>query len=402
MKIISEVKKTILFIHQGRGIGGASLCLKELLDEIKDEYKINILCIYESDAADYFKRSGYQTDVLTSFFYRKFYTYFYHSEAYEYTYSKPYKIIKSIISYVLNIFIARKIIKSYHPSLIHLNSSVLSDWAIASKKCGYKVVIHIREPMAKGWFGIRRNILRFIIRKYTDHIIAISKDNAFRLNLLEKTTIIYDPIRTLSITSLPDTDKNFKYFIYLGGTQSIKGFNVIVEALPFLQDDIKIFFAGEIQKYQPSSGKINKIKHYIKWVTPSFRRRKNNISHLEKSNKAIILGHINNINNYIIVSMALLFPSTRPHFADPIMESYKIGKPVIASDVAGMDEIVNSNTGMLFKKNNPKELADKINAFSKLNNIRLDDYYRCCLQKYQEIYSNNNKINDVFTNTINI
>ena len=81
--------KSILFIHQGKGIGGASLCLKELLDEFKYEYEITVLCIFQSDAVEYFKKSGYNTVVLNSFFYRKIYRFFYHSEAYSYTLLKP-------------------------------------------------------------------------------------------------------------------------------------------------------------------------------------------------------------------------------------------------------------------------------------------------------------------------
>jgi glycosyltransferase involved in cell wall biosynthesis len=396
------MKNNILFIHQGKGFGGASLCLKELIDEVYDNYNINILCIYDGDAAKYFKKSGFKTDVLNSYFYQKFYTYFYHSEAFEFRLSRPIYILKSIVSYIFNLFIAPKIVKSYNPSLVHLNSSVLTDWAIVSKKCGYKVVIHIREPIAHGFFGVRKKIIQIIIKNYTDRIVAISKDNASRLNLMNKTTIIYDPIRNVNITKTPSVDKNKHYFLYLGGSQAIKGFNTLVESLPYLNDDVIIFFAGGMFDCNLPKGFISKIKYYFRFILrPSHRRMLNNISVVNKSNNTIMLGVIENIYNYLAISSALLFPSTRSHFADPVLEAYKIGKPVIVSDVVGMDEIVNRKTGLFFRKNDEKDLAEQINELAGIDDNLVEEYKKNCTEKFGYIQSKNNRIIDVFNLTIN-
>lgn len=135
---------------------------------------------------------------------------------------------------------------------------------------------------------------------------------------------------------------------------------------------------------------------YLRSFNPSLRRLKRNIKTLKKSNNVILLGVVENIYEYINISTALLFPSTRPHFADPVLEAYKIGTPVIVSDVDGMEEIVSRETGMFFKKNNARDLADKINIFANIDSAKTEEYKLNCLKKYSGIQSKNIKIVDVF------
>jgi glycosyltransferase involved in cell wall biosynthesis len=387
--------KSILFIHQGTGIGGASLCLKELLDEFRDEYDITVLCIFQSEAVDYFRNSGYKTEVLNTFFYRKMYMYFYHSEAYSYNLFKPIAFIRAIISYLLNLYFAKKVIDKYKPSLIHLNSSVLTDWAVVGKKKGIKVVIHVREPIAKGFFGLRLKILRKIINKYTDHIIAISKDNARRLGLSDKTTIVYDPIRDIPEDNIENKKNNLHYFSYFGGTQSIKGFIVLAESLKYLDNDVRIYFGGHLQQISKGTSIVSKLKYLLKLSMPGFRKQLRCLSIIKNSEKVIILGIVENVYNYIRNSDALLFPSTKPHFADPVLEAYKLGIPVIVSDVDGMEEIVSKDTGILFKKNSSQNLASAINKLSKMDENQINLYKKNCLAKYALIFDKNNKVLDV-------
>lgn len=393
--------ESLLFIHQGGGIGGASLCLKELLDEIKSDYKITVLCIFQSDAVDYLKKSGYNTVVLDSFFYRKFYMYFYHSEAYSYNLLNPIAFSRAVISYLLNLYFAKKIISKYKPSLIHLNSSVLTDWAIVAKKAGCKVVIHVREPLGKGIFGIRQSIIRHIINKYTDQVIAISKDNSRRLGLPTKTTIIYDPIRNLP-PGIKAEESTFKYFSYFGGSQALKGFHVIAGALKYLDDDIRIYFGGYFYKNNEGIGFFWKLKYFIKLFIPIYRKWFRDIKLVENSDKIIEIGVVKDVYPYIIQSVGLLFPSTKPHFADPVLEAYKIGKPVIVSDVDGMDEIVNNNTGLFFKKNDAVSLANAMNKLARMDKLQHEIYRKNCLEKYNQIEENNkiNNVSNVFRNLL--
>jgi len=62
----------------------------------------------------------------------------------------------------------------------------------------------------------------------------------------------------------------------------------------------------------------------------------------------------------------LLFPATKPHFARPIVEASAMGKPVIASNVKAVDELVlEGKTGYLVPPNHHTAIADKVVALFK-------------------------------------
>ncbi|MBK6912272.1 MAG: hypothetical protein IPH11_00785 [Ignavibacteriales bacterium] len=62
--------------------------------------------------------------------------------------------------------------------MLYLNSSVLSDFAFAAKRQKIKNLVHIREPIAQGIFGLRKKLISLIFNYACDDIIAISHDNA--------------------------------------------------------------------------------------------------------------------------------------------------------------------------------------------------------------------------------
>ena len=231
-----------------------------------------------------------------------------------------------------------------------------------------------------------RNIFRKIIRNNVDQIIAISHDNAKRINLFYKTTIIYDPMRNSNTSNNISTSSNYKYFLYLGGLQRIKGFYVLISSLRYLYPNVKIFVAGNLNEYKFRKGILGNIKKIIEkyWLKK-----------MRDSDKVIEIGLINNVYDYLNSSHFLLFPSTIPHFAGPVIEAYKIGKPVIVSDVEGMQEIVNEKTGFYFKRGNPNDLARKINHAAGVSVQTLDNFHIACIAKYNAIYSNNNNVIDV-------
>jgi glycosyltransferase involved in cell wall biosynthesis len=62
---------------------------------------------------------------------------------------------------------------------------------------------------------------------------------------------------------------------------------------------------------------------------------------LNQSNKIIKVGLVDNIFDYYRNSMVLLPRFSKPHASLSVLEAFYVGKPVIVSDVEGMDEIVN-------------------------------------------------------------
>jgi glycosyltransferase involved in cell wall biosynthesis len=67
------------------------------------------------------------------------------------------------------------------------------------------------------------------------------------------------------------------------------------------------------------------------------------------------------VPEFIAALDVLVFPSTVPHFARPIIEAGAMARPVIGSNLDGVRElIVDGETGLLVPVNDPEALADAI------------------------------------------
>jgi glycosyltransferase involved in cell wall biosynthesis len=349
----------LLFIHHGGGIGGAPLSLlNTILTLDRRKYNIKVLLLVDSPVIELFLDNGIDAHVVKNGFYEKKKYYFNNSEI---GLQKPYRVLSYLKVLKYWILSAKKyaprVLKKESPDIVHLNSSLLTDWCYAAKSLNIKNIIHIREPIATGRFGIRRSIMRSLIGTYADHIIAISEDNASRINLPHMSSTIYNDVRFSDHTEncRRGTPSCFhkKTLLYAGGISSHKGFNVIVNALKYLDNDVRIIFVGN---YDVLDRNV--------WQ-PSYWRTKNTIKLIEiiKSHKnAEYIGEVSDVGLYIALSVATISAFTFPHFSRLILESYAQKKAVITSDVVGMSEVVkNDKSGLMFDNGDSRSLAQAIN-----------------------------------------
>ena len=367
--------KNILIIHHGIGIGGGLIALLGLIDELKLKNNVKVFCVFNSEAVTYIKNTGVEVFLPQSGNYKKYYNLFLHSEASYFNVANSVRMIKNLITFFLNkYYFAQKELEglNFEYDIVYLNSTFISDWSRAAKKLKKNVIIHIREPLAKGLFGVRKNIIKRSISKYCDWIIAISKDNSNRIGLWEKTTVIYDPIVSKSRAENKEIllQPQFIYFLYLGGNQRIKGFEQFVKSLPYLNENIKIFFLGGNHNYLES--RLDKL---FAVFDPFFWRINSLEKELKKSQKIINVGMVDDVFSYYNISRAVISPFSKPHAALPILEAFFKSKPVIVSNIEGMDEIVNHRNGMFFKNKDSKKLAEAINDMSIMSDF---DYNEMC------------------------
>lgn len=378
--------RSILVIHHGQGVGGGLIALLGLIEELKQNNRVHVLSIFDGIAVDYLRKTGVTVTVAKSRFYLKFYQLFIHSEASYFNVIDSIRNIKSIILYYLNkYYFASKELKSLASDydLVYLNSIFISDWAMAAKLSRKKVIIHVREPLSSGLIGFRRGIIRETINKYCDQIISISYDNACRLGLQYKTTVVYDPVVTKnrSLSEQKIINGEFKYFVYLGGMARIKGFEQLVESLDYLNEDIKIFFLGGESEYA-----INGLKRLVRQnLDPFFLKNKHLIEKLKKSEKIIYVGLVDDVFYYYKNSIAAICAFSKPHASLPILEAFSVGKPVIVSNVKGMEELVDGSNGVFFKNSDPESLAQKVNEISRISEEDYEAMRFACVSKYKQI-----------------
>jgi glycosyltransferase involved in cell wall biosynthesis len=353
----------ILFIHHATAWGGAPKSLIKLIKSLdKSKYSSLVLLLKKSIICKYLEEEGISYEVASSLFYRKYYHYFAHSEA---SYCKRYqfyRFFESLLKWLLSrIYFARKELEKYDFDIVHLNSSVLTDWIAPSKKQA-KVIIHIREPFRKGKIDILHHIFKRQISKYADHIIAISKDNAERVGIPDKTTVVYNYSEVPNKSPTPESYES-KQFLYLGGSASIKGFYTLVKSLDYLDKSIMILFGGS---YPVNYDNQNWILTWFKKLLRYGVKKRDAVLKIQNHSQAKIIGASNDVNLHLEQSCCLISPNSVSHFSRPVIEAQLHKKPVIGSDVKGMEEIIKQNiSGLIFPVDKPKALAEAINFIAK-------------------------------------
>ena len=350
--------KKILFVHHAIGWGGAPNSLIKLINSLdKNNYQSQVLLIKDSIVSQKLQENNIEYIIAGSLFYKKYYQYFTHSELDYIKWFQIFKFLKlAILWFLSRFYFAKNELKSLDFDLIHLNSSVLTDWLAPSKKKG-KVIIHIREPFRKGNLDFLHLFFRNQIDKFSDKIIAISNDNKNRINLNEKTTVVYNYSKIDHLKPLDKKKYLSKTALYVGGYSKVKGFLNVVESLKHIDDDIRVLFAG----YYTINGNLYfRLKLFLKSI---FLRKEYKLyKYWLESDKAIKIGLLDDINDSLDKVTCLISPFSIPHFSRPIIESFSRRKPAIATNIPGMSElIINGKNGILVKQNHPILLAGAIN-----------------------------------------
>ena len=352
------MKKKILYVHHGKGLGGAPLSLLYLIEGLdKTKYHPKVLFLHDSDALTLFKSKNidlvgpinrYDFSHTQIWWFR-----WYHIGPFFRSLRDTIAVIFSRAPYWLDLI---------KPDIIHLNTSSLGAWAYAAHKKKIPVVWHVREPLAKGYFGIRKRITIQCIKKYATAILPICKDNAQPWHDHEKTQVVYNAVPESLFSPAVCTKKSTKKFLtthnlkqtspkilFLGGLSQEKGtleifkiFQKLLKQLP----DAKLLVAGYFEQKNRS--------FLLNYFSPTQVYQKKVMRILATiKDSTILLGPINNVAQAMAASDVIVFPAIVGHFARPIIEAGFMKKPVIASNLAPLNELVlPGKTGFLIDHHN--------------------------------------------------
>lgn len=179
---------------------------------------------------------------------------------------------------------------------------------------------------------------------------------------------------------------NNGYFLYIGRLSQEKGVHYLLEAMKDLPIEIKLKIAG-------TGPDENKLKKYVE---------ENNLSNVEflgfKNREEIKELYQNCISTILPCNWFEIFGMTN-------IESFINGKPVIASNIGGIPEIVEDNiNGLLFEPGNVEQLKECIlkywnnldlviehgkNGYKKAITQYTEEKYYCELMKVNEEVLNN-------------
>lgn len=231
----------------------------------------------------------------------------------------------------------RRLYRKYKPDIIHLHSSkagTLGRIVFPSKKTIYTV---------HGFDSVRLAFRKFLpIERFLQHfckaVVGVSKydeRNLLAEGIKKNVSTVYNGI------SVPDCSKLNDVEVFNQGKKVVLA---IARVSPPKKTDLFVDVARLLPQYNfVWIGNQSKVTEYG-----------------ELPENCHFLGNIPNAGAYCSKSDLLMLPSNYEGLPMVILEAMSLGKPVIASDVGGISEIVRNDVNGYALGNNPQLFAEKI------------------------------------------
>ena len=418
-------KIKIIYIHHGSVPGGAPTSLRNMIAGLrkKDDLRIKVFCIYKSMIP--FFRNIEGVDV------KKYYQAATISGKVFIGLAKITNINTSIHTLVelllspFTIYKEKKILQKEHPSIIHLNSSILWSTAIAAKLCNIPLVWHVRETFIGGRYNLRRQIYAWFIKKTADQVICISPSEARSINGLntDNVSVIYNSIdfskfqkekydagKERERLNIPD---GAFVILSLGGLSFRKGAFQLIEAMQYLDDRFYLVIAGADTPKERRIGRVNKmafalenivvrsgIKKYYSWL---YNDRVNYAIEESGGSRVRFAGILDDIVPALNICDLLAFAGTTPHFGRPVFEAWAMKKPVVVFDTEVMRaESENGADGIIVREHTGKALADAVFKLSQNPKKRKEmgeKGYKKALERFS-LEKNTKKIMEIYEKVV--
>jgi glycosyltransferase involved in cell wall biosynthesis len=357
-------KKTVLYIHHGKGLGGAPISLVNLMVGIKDAgFRPLVAFLHESQAVELFKNAGIETigpiNVMD----------FPHTKVYWFRWYHTHNMLRCFFDTLTTIFfIAPRLYEKIRPDIIHLNTSSLLGWGIAAWRKRIPLVWHIREPLANGYLGLRRAITQKIIASCATKIVAICKTDGSPWQDSPKLSVIYNAVNEKQFIPASTARTQVPTILFLGGIAEQKGTLLCLQAFEAVLQKIpttRLILAGNNTLHQ---------RNFIlqKISGPAYYHERC-LTLIEKMRHSITLtGPTTDVPALMKQCSVLVSPASVDHFARPVIEAGFMGIPALASDFAQQRElIVDKKTGLLLPPYAPEIWAVQLCSLLENEDLRI-------------------------------
>jgi glycosyltransferase involved in cell wall biosynthesis len=263
----------------------------------------------------------------------------------------------------------RELVEQVKPDLIHLNAVVLLPAAIALKDRPEPWVWHVREPPVEGAFGLRTGAVGRALRNWPSEALFISEADRRAWMGSDGGVVVHNYVdlerfhpRVAGARAELAIGPDAPVVAYVGGVSAVKGIEPLLAALAIVRERIpglRCIMPGT--DYEPSRSFAARAARGVLPLlgsgTLSQRvSRRIRDSGLEKV--CIRLPYTPDIVPILAAADVVVFPALRAHFPRPAVEAAALGKPVVASRLPGIDEVVeDGQTGLLTPAGDPRALA---------------------------------------------
>ena len=350
-------KKKIVFLDEGRGIGGAERNLINILTYLNNEkFELSVILCKKDKLYSIIKNLKVKVFLMKM---PKFL-----STSLEIGNIRIYNPFNIIYDLFLVLFKSFKIfifLKSHNDIQILQTNGMFEHiyGGIAAKLSKIKCIWHFQDIPVNFLFRFFLNILAFI---FPEKIIVISKKvkAVFFKKIQKKIVLIYNGI-DLNRFKLKDKDR----YNRIKNNFGIKDYEFVIGITSRL-----VYWKGHIVFLKAASilsKKFSNLKFLIVGDTTFGNKKylgrlKRLVEKLNIKDKVIFTGFIDNIEDILGIIDIFVHCSIRPEpFGLNIIEAMASEKLVIATDLGATDEIITNNKdGIIIKPNNPKILANTI------------------------------------------
>ncbi len=276
---------------------------------------------------------------------------------------------------------------------------------IAGKLTGKPVVLTVHEVWVGKWsyvtnFSWFKSIIHDVLERAIyllpfDHYICVShatKNNLLQRNIPpEKVTTIYNGFDITEwktslpakkdITALRQTMGTTDKFLYLawGRPGPSKGFEYLIHAVPKIKETIPhatlLLLLGSIEKYNK---KYQELQSLIKTLQLS-----------ENDIKIVPSVPYSELKTYLAAADCIVIPSLSEGFGYNVLEAAALEKPIIASNVGSIPEVIHGQY-VLVEPKNSTQLAEKIIAVAQHKPLSTTSakhfFWENSITGYEQIY----------------
>lgn len=293
---------------------------------------------------------------------------------------------------VYNPFLTLKLMKYLRKyDLVHVHLFPSLYWVAIAKLLSFsktKLVFteHSTTHRRASWFLLQK-IDKFIYKQY-EVIITIS--DAADINLKKRlgngypTQMIYNGVDIENLEEeatelneeLLDRFKDKEVLLHVAGFRVEKDQDTLIRALMHLPENFVAIFVGD-------GDRIGICKQLA--------------MDLGLNQRVFFMGNQSNVGKWIALSKIVVMSSHWEGFGRAAVEGMALGKPVIASDVSGLAQVV-GDAGLLFEKGNEIELSQQILSISndkeKYQTLAQKGYLKAknydlkkMIQAYEKVYN---------------
>lgn len=260
------------------------------------------------------------------------------------------------------------------PDLVHLNSVVLSPSAHALHKAKVPFVWHVREHPPHESVAWRTGLVRQMLERWPGESIFISEGDRQAWTGGKTGQVVYDFVdfkrfdRRIGGQPVRDElgiDHEAPTVLFLGGYSELKGARYLFQALSHVRKRVphlRCIAPGAI--YPKEAGGLLKAARIVLPLVGSgtYVQRMDQLIAREGLEAVVVKQPFRtDVERLCAAADVLVFPATAPHFARPVVEAAAMGKPSIASDLPGAQEIIiRDKTGLLVPARDPVALANAL------------------------------------------